>query len=165
LAVWPVAGLLVEVSLTIVALAASSAASSSSFQTLTSTLMVVVLFVSAFLFLLNLALAIVSRKRRPVVLLSFSAASLIELAIFIFVLLLQIGVLTHVPLTLPSGLPINRSEIGGTLALAIGLFPAAYWQRMSMSQLRQRMAEDAKVIKNREGGVRIRSNAPGEWLN
>ncbi len=151
--------------MTIVALAASGAAGSSNFQTLTSTLIVVVLFVTAFLFLLNLALAIVSRKRRPIVLLSFSAASLIELAIFIFVLLLRIGVLTHVPLALPSGLPFNRSEIGATLALAIGLFPAAYWQRTSMAQLRQRMAEDAKVIKNREGGVRIRSNAPGEWLN
>ncbi|HVU69092.1 MAG TPA: hypothetical protein VHD63_18320 [Ktedonobacteraceae bacterium] len=151
--------------MTIAFLAASSAASSSTFQALTSTLMVVVLFVAAFLFLLNLALAIVSRKRRPIVLLSFCAASLIELAIFIFVLLLRIGVLTHVPLALPSGLPFNRSEIGATLALAIGLFPAAYWQRMSMSQLRQRMADDAKVIKNREGGVRIRSNAPGEWLN
>ena len=51
------------------------------------------------------------------------------------------------------------------LALAIGLIPAAYWHRTSMAQLRQRMADDAKVIKNREGGVRIRSNAPGEWLN
>ena len=132
---------------------------------LTNTLVTVVLFVTAFLFLLNLALAIASRKRRALVVLSFVAAGLLELAIFIFVLLLRIGVLTHVPLTLPSGLPFNRSEIGGTLALAIGLFPAAYWQRMSMSQLRQRMADDAKVIKNREGGVRIRSNAPGEWLN
>lgn len=132
---------------------------------LTNTLVTVVLFVTAFLFLLNLALAIASRKRRALVVLSFVAAGLLELAIFIFVLLLRIGVLTHVPFTLPSGLPFNRSEIGGTLALAIGLFPAAYWQRMSMSQLRQRMADDAKVIKNREGGVRIRSNAPGEWLN
>lgn len=151
--------------MTILVLAASDAARLAQFQPLTNTLITVVLFVTAFLFLLNIALAIVSRKRRTIVLLSFGAASLIELAIFVFVLLLRIGVLTHVPLTLPSGLPFNRSEIGGTLALAIGLFPAAYWQRMSMSQLRQRMADDAKVIKNREGGVRIRSNAPGEWLN
>jgi hypothetical protein len=151
--------------LTIVTLAASDAAHLSGFQTLTSTLITVVLFVTAFLFLLNLGLAIVSRKRSAIVILTFSAASLIELAIFIFVLLLRIGVLTHVPLTLPSGLPFNRSELGATLSLAIGLFPAAYWQRMSMSQLRQRMADDAKVIKNREGGVRVRSNAPGEWLN
>lgn len=156
--------------MTIVSLAASGAAHLSNAQPLlsnplTSTLVTVVLFAAAFLFLLNLALAIVSRKRRAIVVLSFVAAGLLELAIFIFVLLLRIGVLTHVPLTLPSGLPFNRSEIGGTLALAIGLFPAAYWQRTSMSQLRQRMADDAKVIKNREGGVRVRSNAPGEWLN
>lgn len=131
----------------------------------TSTLVTITLFATAFLFALNIALALLSRKRRPLVVLSFAAASLIELVIFAFVLLLRIGVLTHVPLALPSGLPINRAEIGGTLALAIGLFPAAYWQRMSVSQLRQRMADDAKVIKNREGGVRIRSNAPGEWLN
>jgi hypothetical protein len=160
----------VEASLTIASLAASDAARLSNSQSLlnsplTNTLVTVVLFVTVFLLLLNLALAIVSRKRRAIVILSFVAASLLELAIFIFVLLLRIGVLTHVPLALPSGLPFNRSEIGGTLALAIGLFPAAYWQRMSMSQLRQRMADDAKVIKNREGGVRVRSNAPGEWLN
>lgn len=156
--------------MTIASLAALNAVHLSNSQSplnspLTNTLVTVVLFVTAFLFLLNLALAIVSRKRRALVVLSFVAAGLLELAIFIFVLLLRIGVLTHVPLTLPSGLPFNRSEIGGTLALAIGLFPAAYWQRMSMSQLRQRMADDAKIIKNREGGVRIRSNAPGEWLN
>jgi len=27
------------------------------------------------------------------------------------------------------------------------------------------MAEDARVIKEQDGGVRIRSNAPGEWMN
>ena len=156
--------------MTIVALAAFHAASLSNTQaplnsSLTSTLVTVVVFVAAFLFLLNLALAIASRKRGAIVVLSFVAASLIELAIFVFVLLLRIGVLTHVPFTLPSGLPFNRSEVGSALALAIGLFPAAYWQRTSMSQLRQRMADDAKVIKNREGGVRVRNSAPGEWLN
>lgn len=123
------------------------------------------LFVSAFLFLLNLALAIAFRKRRALEVLTYSAASLVQLAIFVFVLLLRIGVLTHVPLMLPASMPIDRTELGAPLALAIGLFPAAYWHRTSMSQLRQRMADDAKVIKNREGGVRIRSNAPGEWLN
>jgi len=156
--------------LTISFFAASRAAHLSNAQSplsspLTNTLVTVVLFVTAFLFVLNLALAIASRKRRALVILSFAAASVLELAIFIFVLLLRIGVFTNVPLALPAGLPINRSEIGGTLSLAIGLFPAAYWQRTSMSQLRQRMADDAKVIKNREGGVRVRSNTPGEWLN
>lgn len=170
LVVCPFRALLVEASLTILSLAASEAARLSQAQSplnspLTNTLVTVVVFVAAFLFLLNFALAFASRKRRAIVILSFVAAGLIELAIFAFVLLLRIGFLTHVPLALPSGLPFNRSEIGGTLALAIGLFPAAYWQRMSMSQLRERMAEDARVIKNREGGVRIRSNGPGEWLN
>jgi hypothetical protein len=158
--------------LTILALAAPAAVRSFTAQsplnnpiTSTHNLVTVMFFVAACLFLLNLALAIAFRKRRAIEILSYIAAGLIELAIFIFVLLLRMGTLTHVPLTLPSGLQINRAEIGGALALAIGLFPAAYWHRMSMSQLRQRMADDAKVIKNREGGVRIRSNAPGEWLN
>lgn len=132
---------------------------------LTSTLVTVMLFVTAFLFLLNAIFAIVFRKRRVIEVLSFIAAGLVELVVFGFVLVLRLGVLTHVPLNLPPGLPINRAEIGATLALAIGLFPAAFWHRTSMSQLRQRMADDAKVIKNREGGVRIRSNTPGEWLN
>ncbi len=132
---------------------------------LTSVLITVTLLGTAFLFLLNAAFAIFFRKRRVIEVLSFSAASLIELVLFVFVLLLRLRILTQVPFSLPAHLPINRAELGATLALAIGLFPAAYWHRMSMSQLRQRMADDAKVIKNHEGGVRIRSNAPGEWLN
>lgn len=132
---------------------------------LTSTLITVTLFGTFFLFILNMALAITFRKRRLIEVLSFSAASLIELAFCIFALILQLHILTRVPFSLPAHLPINRAELGGTLALAIGLFPAAYWHRTSLAQLRQRMADDAKVIKNRQGGVRIRSNAPGEWLN
>ncbi|MGH2480087.1 MAG: hypothetical protein ACRDHW_10570, partial [Ktedonobacteraceae bacterium] len=132
---------------------------------LTSVLITVTLFGTAFLFLLNSAFAIAFRKKRVIEVLSFSAASLIELILFAFVLLLRLRILTQVPFSLPAHLPINRAELGGTLALAIGLFPAAYWHRTSMSQLRQRMADDAKVIRNREGGVRIRGNAPGEWLN
>ena len=153
--------------MTIFALAAPSAAHLTLAQntSVTGTLVTVMVFVAAFLFLFNFALALVFRKRGVAETLSYVAAGLIELTIFVFVLLLQIGVLTHVPLPLPPGLPVNRAEIGGTLALAIGLFPAAYWHRTTMSQLRQRMAEDAKVIKSREGGVRVRSNAPGEWLN
>jgi hypothetical protein len=157
----------VEVSLTFSVLTAPDAARLTIAQgvSVTSILVSVMIFVAAFLFLLNLALAIAFRTRRAPEVLSYVTASLAELAIFIFVLLLQIGILTHVPLHLPPGLPVNRAEIGGTLALAIGLFPAAYWHRITMSQLRQRMAEDARVIKSREGGVRVRSNAPGEWLN
>lgn len=132
---------------------------------LTSVLITVTLFGTAFLFLLNAAFAVVFRQRRVIEVLSFSAASLIELMLFVFVLLLRLRILTQVPFALPAHLPVSRAELGGTLALAIGLFPAAYWHRMSMSQLRQRMADDAKIIRNHEGGVRIRSNAPGEWLN
>lgn len=133
---------------------------------LTRTLINIMVVGTLFLFLLNAALTVIFRKRRFIEVLSFSAASAIELVLFIFVLLLYLRVLTHVPFSLPAGLPVNRAELGGTLALAIGLFPAAYWHRTSLSQLRQRMADDARVIKNREGGgVRIRSNAPGEWLN
>jgi ABC-type dipeptide/oligopeptide/nickel transport system permease component len=131
---------------------------------LTGVLIVVMLFLTAFLFILNTVFTIAFRKKRLLEVLSFIAAALIELGIFAFLLVLRLGLLTHVPLNLPPGLPVDRAEIGATIALAIGLFPAAYWQRMSMSQLRQRMAEDAKVIKNRDG-VRIRSNTPGEWLN
>lgn len=141
-------------------------ASSSPLDTpLTSTLITVTLFGTVFLCFLNVALAIAFRTRRAIEVLSFSIASLIEFVLFVFVLLLQLRILTHIPFSLPAHLPINRAELGGTLALAIGLFPAAYWHRTSLTQLRQRMADDAKVIKSRQGGVRIRSNAPGEWLN
>jgi len=27
------------------------------------------------------------------------------------------------------------------------------------------MAQDARIIKERDGGVHVRSNAPGEWMN
>jgi hypothetical protein len=156
---------LTSFSLAVPGMASLAASSSLLDNSLTSTLVTLMVFVTGFLFLLNATFAIAFRKRRVIAVLTFSAASLIELAIFVFVLLLQMRVLTHVPFSLPAHLPITSAELGGTLALAIGLFPAAYWQRTSMSQLRQRMADDAKVIKNREGGVRIRSNAPGEWLN
>lgn len=152
--------------MTSLSLAASLAAdiAPTSNMLLDSTLVVVMLFVTAFLVILNTAFAIAFRKKRALEVLSFIGAGVIELAIFAFLLALRMGMLTHIPLNLPSGLPFDRSEIGGAIALAIGLFPAAKWQRTSMSQLRQRMADDAKVIKNRDG-VRIRSNAPGEWLN
>jgi hypothetical protein len=166
----PVPGLLVEVALTILSLSLLGAKHAFALHpllddALTSVLITLMLFVAAFLVILNASFAVVSRNRRPIEVLSFIAVGLLELVIFGFVLVLRLGILTHVPLTLPPGLPINRAEIGATLALAIGLLPSAYWHRMSMSQLRERMAEDAKVIKNREGGVRIRGNAPGEWLN
>ncbi len=131
---------------------------------LDNTLITAMLFATAFLIVLNVAFAFAARKRRALEIISFVVASIVELAIFVLVLALRIHPLTQIPFTLPTGLPIDRAEIGATLALAIGLFPAAYWHRTSMSQLRQRMADDARVIKNRDG-VRIRGNSPGEWLN
>jgi hypothetical protein len=121
------------------------------------------LWLTGFLCLLNIALAIVFRKRRLREILSYSIGCLFELAVFAFALILHLGIITQVPYHLPPGLPFNRAEIGATIAIAIGLFPAAYWHRSPMSELPTRIAEDAKVMKARNGGVRIK--APGEWIN
>jgi hypothetical protein len=85
--------------------------------------------------------------------------------LFAFTLMLRLGILRHIPFHLPPGLPFNRAQIGATLAIAIGLFPAAYWHRTSLAQLRQRMARDAKVMQQRKSGVQVRGNVPGEWMN
>ena len=120
---------------------------------------------TSFLCLLNFAFAYAFRKKRAAEVLSYLAVGLLELLIFAFTLVLRLGILRGVPLHLPPHLPFNRAEIGATVAIAIGLFPAAYWHRTSASQIRAKMAEDARVIKEQDGGVRIRSNAPGEWMN
>jgi hypothetical protein len=123
------------------------------------------LIITSLLCLLNIAFALVYRKRRRAELLSYIAAGLIESGLFVFTLLLRLGILTHIPYHLPPHLPFNRAEIGTAIAIGIGLFPAAYWHRTSISQVRERMAKDAQVLKERDGGVHIRSNAPGEWMN
>jgi hypothetical protein len=123
------------------------------------------LWVTGFLFLLNIGLAIVYRKRHMGEVFSYYVAGAIELAIFAFVFLFQMGVINHVPYPLPQGLQFNRAEIGAALALGIGLFPAAYWHSSPLSQLKVRIAQDAKIIKARDGGVRVRGNEPGEWMN
>ena len=123
------------------------------------------LVITSLLCLLNIAFALVYRKRRRAELLSYIAVSLIEAGLFVFTLLLRLGILTHIPYHLPPHLPFNRAEIGTAIAIGIGLFPAAYWHRTSISQVRDRMAKDAQVLKERDGGVHIRSNAPGEWMN
>ena len=123
------------------------------------------LVITSLLCLLNIAFALVYRKRRRAELLSYIAVSLIEAGLFVFTLLLRLGILTHIPYHLPPHLPFNRAEIGTAIAIGIGLFPAAYWHRTSISQVRERMAKDAQVLKERDGGVHIRSNAPGEWMN
>ena len=123
------------------------------------------LIITALLSILNIAFAIVYRKRRTAELLSYIAAIVIEACLFVFTLLLRLGILTRIPYHLPPHLPFNRAEIGTAIAIGVGLFPAAYWHRTSISQMRERMAKDAQVLKERDGGVHIRSNAPGEWMN
>ena len=132
---------------------------------LTNITISVSLWVTGFLCILNAVFAYIFRKRHTGEVLSYLAVGLIELAIFGFVLVLRLGVLTSVPYPLPPGLSFNRAEIGAALAIGIGLFPAAYWHRTSMAQWRERMARDAKALKERDGGVHVRSNAPGEWMN
>ena len=123
------------------------------------------LIITGILCILNMAFTLVYRKRRRAEFLSYIAASLIESGLFVFTLLLRLGILTHIPFHLPPHLPFNRAEIGTAIAIGVGLFPAAYWHRISISQVRERMAKDAQVLEERDGGVHIRSNAPGEWMN
>lgn len=123
------------------------------------------LWVAGFLCLLNAIFAVTFRKRHASEVLSYLVVGLVELAIFVFVLLLDLRILTHIPYHLPHHLPFNRAEIGAAFTVAIGLFPAAYWHRTSIAQMRERIAQDAKSMKEREAAVRLRSNAPGEWMN
>lgn len=123
------------------------------------------LLITALLCVLNIAFALVYRKRRRAEFLSYIAAALIELGLFVFTLFILLGILTHIPFHLPPHLPFNRAEIGTAIAIGIGLFPAAYWHRTSISQVRERIAKDAQVLKEQDSSVRIRSDAPGEWMN
>jgi len=121
------------------------------------------LWITGFLCLLNIGLAIVFRKKRSREILSYCIVGAFELAVFAFALILHLGLITKVPYHLPPGLAFNRAEIGAAIAIGIGLFPAAYWHRSPISELPTRIAEDAKVMKDRNGGVRIKT--PGEWIN
>ena len=132
---------------------------------MTTILIYLTLVITASLCIANAVFAVIFRKRHIAEILSYIAASLVELIFFVFVLLLRLGILTRIPYHLPPGLPFTRTEFGAAIALAIGLFPAAYWHRTSVSQVRKRMSHDAQVLKQRDSGVRVRSNAPGEWLN
>lgn len=129
-------------------------------------LVMLTLVLTGFLCLLNIGLAIFYRDRRVLEVVSYYTACVIELAIWVFALLLQLHVITRVPFPLPPGLPINRAMIGAALAFGVGLSPAAYWHRINISELPKRLAKDAEAMKARtDGGVRIRSNTPGEWMN
>ena len=132
---------------------------------MTNILISVSLWVTGFLCLLNAAFAFIFRKRHTNEVLSYLAIGLVELVIFGFVLVLRLRILRTVPFPLPPGLKFNRAEIGAALAIGIGLFPAAYWHRTSLSQWRERMARDAKALQEQDSGVHVHSNAPGEWMN
>ena len=132
---------------------------------MTNFLISLTLVITGFLFIMNVVFAVIFRKRHLTEILSYIAASLLESGFFVFTLLLRLGVLSHIPYHLPPHLPFNRAEIGAAIAIGVGLFPAAYWHRTSVSQMRERMANDAKVLKERDGGVHVRSTAPGEWMN
>jgi hypothetical protein len=125
----------------------------------------ITLVISGFLCLLNIGLAVFFRKNKHAELLSYYAACAVEFVIFIFSILAYAGVITHLPVTLPPALPINEAEIGAALAVGIGLFPAAYWHRVSVSELPKRIVEDGKTMKAREGSVHVRNSIPGEWMN
>lgn len=132
---------------------------------LTNTLVTVTLWITGFLVLLNVACAIFFRKRRTLELFFYVAAALIEAGIFVFALLFRVGVLTHLPYHLPPGLPFDLAEIGAAIAVGIGLFPVSFWHRSSATQIRARIARDTQDMQNHEANVRVRSNAPGEWMN
>ncbi|MBE3562021.1 MAG: hypothetical protein IMW89_22780, partial [Ktedonobacteraceae bacterium] len=120
------------------------------------------LWATGFLCLLNIALAVIYRRRNRREILSYAAVCGVELVIFVFVLLFGMGIIHHVPYHLPPGLPINRAEIGAALAIGIGLFPAAYWHRVNISELPSRIAHDGKVMKERHTSIHL---PPGEWMN
>lgn len=120
--------------------------------------------ITGFLCVLNVIFAIAFRRRNIREIMSYLVAGLLELIIFGVALALRLGILTTIPYHLPPGLPFNRSEIGAALAVGIGLLPAAYWHRTSATQLRVRMAEDAKVIKEHDG-VHVRANTSEDWMN
>ena len=132
---------------------------------LTHTLVTVTLWITGFLVLLNVVCALLFRKRRSLEILFYLAAALLELSIFVLALLFHQGILTHLPYHLPPGLPFDLAEIGAAIAVGIGLFPVSFWHRTSATQLRARIAKDAQDMQHHQGNVRVRSNAPGEWMN
>ena len=131
-----------------------------------SNIITISLWVTGFLCLLNIGLALVYRQKQAREVISYYAVFTFELIIFVFALLLHLGVVTRVPFPLPPGLPFNRAEIGAAIAIGVGLFPATFWHRTSFSDIGTRMAEDAKTMNDRDGGVKIgRKSRPGEWMN
>lgn len=123
------------------------------------------LVVTGFLCILNSVFAYIFRKRTTGERLSYIVICVLELLIFVVTLTWRLGLLHSIPFHLPQHLLFNRAEIAGAVAIGIGLFPAAYWHRTSMAQLRTRMQQDAQTMKQREANVRVRNSVPGEWMN
>jgi hypothetical protein len=132
---------------------------------LTGTIIWLSLIVTGFLCILNSAFAYIFRKRTTGEKVSYIVVGVLELLIFVVTLTWRLRLLHSIPFHLPQHLPFNRAEIAGAVAIGIGLFPAAYWHRTSMSQLRTRMQKDAQTMKQREANVRVRNSVPGEWMN
>jgi hypothetical protein len=132
---------------------------------LTQTLVTVTLWITGFLVFLNVVCVILFRKRRLLEILFYVAAASLELSIFVLAFLFHQGILTHLPYHLPPGLPFDMAEIGAAIAVGIGLFPVSFWHRTSATQLRARIAKDAQDMHHHQGNVRVRGNAPGEWMN
>ncbi len=126
------------------------------------TLIPIIMWATGFLCLLNIGLAIFFRHNKRLEVSSYYAAFLIELALFITALLVLLGVISRSLIILPKGLPFNQGEIGATLAIGLGLFPAAYWHRTNVSELPKRITEDGKNMKS---NVQVRNSIPGEWMN
>jgi hypothetical protein len=137
-------------------------------STLPANLAVIVpltLGITGFLCLLNILLAILFRKRHKKEVLTYYAAFAIELAIFVVTLLVYLGTISTTPFHLMHGLPFNQAEIGAALAIGIGLFPAAYWHRVNLSDLPSRIAQDGRTMKQQNAGRIHDISQHGEWMN
>lgn len=131
----------------------------------TRQVMAISLLITGFLCLLNVALAIFYRARNKKEVFSYCVACLLELAAFVFALVFCLGIITQsqIPYPLPPGLSVNRAEILVALTIGIGLFPAALWHGINLSELPKRIAADGKTMNGRTAGVRVKR--PEEWVN
>lgn len=123
------------------------------------------LSITVFLCVLNIVLAILFRSRHKQEVLTYYAACGIELTIFVVTLLIYLGIISTTPFHLIHGLPINQAEIAVALAIGIGLFPAAYWHRVNLSDLPARIAQDGREMKKQNAGRVHDISHHGEWMN
>src|SRR5260370_37493386 len=104
-------------------------------HSLTNFLIILTLVITGLLCVLNAIFAVIFRKRNIVEILSFSIVGLLELGLFVFTLLLSLGILTHIPFHLPRGLPFIRAEIGAAISIGICHLPATYLLRPNCTQI------------------------------